>query len=715
MVILRAINASWPRRIQFAALAGLASVSILAGESKDLRAEWFGVKKNRPPVESVEARTNEGFDKAIRNLLKEANRLEKKGELDQAIILSDRAAKIAEESSSLVKISPDLSASAISNYSKELRLKKKKVELSLKRAKTPSLNTAAVDSSRLTRESPPRIKPTRSSIVKSPVAAEKIANRSRGNENAETAMESTYRGETSSSRRNSETPVIVRNAVRDVPNSAPDEIPSSSQRPVEVATKSEKAGNVKTVVAEESTFEPFVDEEPRQAYLPPENRSYPQSTVASNEVIDTEIPDAKTDPENVTLISLSSIDSEKPPFDSNVVKLRYRYKDSKRHPTASSKSTSDTEMCEAEPIIPTETMETNETSSEQEQQLPSDLQDDESRDIQVRDLREEAADLRSASDLGESRPASTIPADESPEVDEEPQFAPAKTLSPFRIRRTLKLRNTYSVLPLLTPSVARSTRQPVIGRTSIVHWRPAKESSPVVADDAILGKGLKTVASAVEIRRMQSDNDKSVFDHGSTGIRHGSARDAEIQDELEATTESTVVRTSEQSDGNRSVARREIKGSLWDNAAVPTFDGTSRQAMPQSENQRNAPLPPKTNRIEQTAFTPPRHPVTKDLRSALNRDSIEATEQFDDSSTGSTSVTDDLTEISSIEQPDDTESWMDDVPSADAVVNNNLIQQSTGPTGLPESTVSTMLGTFGILLLIAGIWMVRATAGIKHD
>ena len=58
---------------------------------------------------------------------------------------------------------------------------------------------------------------------------------------------------------------------------------------------------------------------------------------------------------------------------------------------------------------------------------------------------------------------------------------------------------------------------------------------------------------------------------------------------------------------------------------------------------------------------------------------------------------------------------MDDLESADAIVNADLVQQTTGQTGLPESTVSTMLGAFGVALLIAGIWMVRATAGIKHD
>ena len=132
MVIFRAIYASWPRRIQFAAFAGLTSLSILAGNSKCLRAEWFSLKKGPARAETAEPRANEGFDKAIRTLLKEANRLENKGELDQAIILADRAAKIAEESSSLVKVSSDISSSAISEYANSLRKKKQQVELGLR-------------------------------------------------------------------------------------------------------------------------------------------------------------------------------------------------------------------------------------------------------------------------------------------------------------------------------------------------------------------------------------------------------------------------------------------------------------------------------------------------------------------------------------------------------------------------------------------------------
>ena len=98
----------------------------------------------------------------------------------------------------------------------------------------------------------------------------------------------------------------------------------------------------------------------------------------------------------------------------------------------------------------------------------------------------------------------------------------------------------------------------------------------------------------------------------------------------------------------------------------------------------------------------------------MNRDSIEASVQVSESSIESSSEAPDFGEITEEEKPDESESWMDEPESTDNVVNNDLIQTASR-TGLPESTVSTMLGAFGIALLIAGIWMVRATAGIKHD
>ena len=722
MVTFRAINASWPRRVQFAAFAGLASVSILAAGPKGLRAEWFAFKKIPIPVESLEPQPNDGFDKAIRNILKEAKRLEKKGQFDQAIILAERAAKISEESSSLVKMAPDISSSAIAGYATELRLKKQQVELSQKRVKTPALNTTAIASSRLSKESPPaKDKPTRSSYAKSPVPAESVASQVRGKENSETDLESPFRDQPSQSRprprANNTNSIAASTANRDVIESESFDLPSPSERPFERETTTKDDDNVSTIVAstEEPPFEPFIEEEPRQTRVQHDIRSFRKSVARSRDAIQAEKVHATPDPEKLTLISSSSVDAEHPttPSDTQAVKLRYRYQDTEARPIVSIKSTSDFRTLETETEVTTAAIETDGSSSEHDGQSLADRPETEFPVIQVRDLRQAAGDSY-ALDPGKPLPTSKITKEESPEDDEEQRSVPIKALSPFRIRRSLKLRNTYSVLPLLTPIAARPTREPVVGRTSIIHWRPAKDASSVATDDAIPEDNFKTNVSAVEIRHMQSDTDRSIINHGSTGIRHGSTRDSKIQAALEVITESSISNRSKRTDENSSLARREFRGSLWDNAAAPTFEGTWRPAKPQSENQGSAPLPPKTNRIEQTSFFQPQHTVKKDLRSELNRNSIKVSEQASNSSLESSSETADFAETSEAEQPVDSQSWMDEVESADAIVTSDSIQQSAGEAGLPESTVSTMLGAFGVGLLIAGIWVFRATAGIKH-
>ena len=722
MVIFRAINASWPRRIQFAAFAVLATASILAGVPKGVRAEWFAFKKIPVPVETLEPKPNEGFDKAIRNLLKEAQRHEKKGELDQAINLAERAAKISDESSSLVRVAPDISSSAISDYAKELRIKKQQVELSLKRAKTPTSNTVSVASGRLKKESPTaKDNAPRSSRVKPPVETEPVASHVRGKDNSETDLESKFSGKANqsqqNSRRNDSTSVAVNIATSDMPESESVDLPSPSERTVERVTTMKKAVAVKTIVTstEELPFEPFAEEEPRQTHVPLDIRSFPESNVVSTEAIQTANVDVTAEPRNVTLIASSSIESEHPTTrtDTQTVKLRNRYQDTDPSATASIKSTSDVRILETKGKVTTASIEIDDPSNDRDEQPLADRQVNEFPVIQVRDLRQ-AADRSSELDPGDTLPTSTIPKEEFPEMERENQPTPSKSLSPFRIRGSLKLRNTYSVLPMLTPIAARSTREPVVGRTSIIHWRPVRDALSVTTDDAIPENDFKTDASATGIRQMQSDNDRSVIDHVSTGIRHSSAHDSEIQAALELTTASSVKGTLRRSDENNSIARREFRGSLWDNAAAPTFEGTWRPAKPHPENQGSAPLPPKSNRIEQTAFVQPHHEVKKDLRSQLNRDSTEVIEQASTAPLESSSMHADLAETAKQPQVVESESINDNVELDDTIVTNNSTPQSVHKTGLSESTASTILGAFGIGLLIAGLWMFRVTVGSKH-
>ena len=124
MVAFRANSVWWTRRMRCAAVVGLTSISLLSGDTSHVFAEWFARPKVPKLVEPTEPQSNTGFDTAIRKLLKEAKAAENKGEIDRALILAERAAKISESSSSLVKSAQDVSPAATAAYARVLRYKR---------------------------------------------------------------------------------------------------------------------------------------------------------------------------------------------------------------------------------------------------------------------------------------------------------------------------------------------------------------------------------------------------------------------------------------------------------------------------------------------------------------------------------------------------------------------------------------------------------------
>lgn len=118
------VNSVWSRRIRRAAVVAVASVSLLGSELQHAFAEKPSRAKVPKIAESAEPRSNNSFDEAIRKLLKEAKTAESKGEIDRAVFLAERAAKISESSSELVKTSKDVSPAATASYARVLRQKR---------------------------------------------------------------------------------------------------------------------------------------------------------------------------------------------------------------------------------------------------------------------------------------------------------------------------------------------------------------------------------------------------------------------------------------------------------------------------------------------------------------------------------------------------------------------------------------------------------------
>ena len=137
MVEFPAKNPWWTRRFRCAAFAGLTCVSLFGPYANPVSADLFPHPKIPKPVENEEPQKNSGFDNAIRKLLKEAKSAEKKGELDRALILAERAAKISEASTGLVTPADDVSPAAMTRYAKELRMKIAELAKKQRPAETP--------------------------------------------------------------------------------------------------------------------------------------------------------------------------------------------------------------------------------------------------------------------------------------------------------------------------------------------------------------------------------------------------------------------------------------------------------------------------------------------------------------------------------------------------------------------------------------------------
>lgn len=130
------VNSAWNRAVRRATVVAMTSVSLLASECQYAFAEKPSRSKVPKIAESAEPKSSSSFDDAIRKLLKEAKTAETKGEIDRAVFLAERAAKISESSSELVKSSKDVSPAATASYARILR--QKRAELLAKQKATES-------------------------------------------------------------------------------------------------------------------------------------------------------------------------------------------------------------------------------------------------------------------------------------------------------------------------------------------------------------------------------------------------------------------------------------------------------------------------------------------------------------------------------------------------------------------------------------------------
>jgi len=182
------IDSSLTCRFRCAVVLGLTSISRIASEGNTAHGAWWPFS-SRKPADDAGPKANTGYNAPIRKLMKEAKAEEEKGDLDRAIALADRAARVSESTSKIVKPAPDVSPEATLKYANELRLKKTELSVKSKDA-TPSrgkLADAPTDArSSVAKETPPRSKklvvakdapktPDRKVAAKKPVSPAAVA------------------------------------------------------------------------------------------------------------------------------------------------------------------------------------------------------------------------------------------------------------------------------------------------------------------------------------------------------------------------------------------------------------------------------------------------------------------------------------------------------------------------------------------------------------
>ena len=117
-----------PRNWRVITVASLTSLGLACGAGQSVQGEWWSLPKAKPettkaaPAKPVP--TENGFSPTIHRLMSDARQYAEKGELDKAVQLAERAAKISEASSQLLGPASDCSPEKTAQFANELRARR---------------------------------------------------------------------------------------------------------------------------------------------------------------------------------------------------------------------------------------------------------------------------------------------------------------------------------------------------------------------------------------------------------------------------------------------------------------------------------------------------------------------------------------------------------------------------------------------------------------
>ena len=119
---------SLPRNWRVITVASLTTLGLAYGVGQSALGEWWSLPKAKPEAATVPApkpaTTENGFSSTIHRLMSDARLYADKGDLDKAIQLAERAAKISEASSQLIGPASDCSPEKTAQFANDLRARR---------------------------------------------------------------------------------------------------------------------------------------------------------------------------------------------------------------------------------------------------------------------------------------------------------------------------------------------------------------------------------------------------------------------------------------------------------------------------------------------------------------------------------------------------------------------------------------------------------------
>ena len=262
---------------------------------------------------------------------------------------------------------------------------------------------------------------------------------------------------------------------------------------------------------------------------------------------------------------------------------------------------------------------------------------------------------------------------------------------------------------------ASPSRNSVVGKTSLIKWRPAKDetASVTTANRSMT----KTAEFPNELRQSLPSPilPPSSATPGSAEQPWFSLPSVRIGQSDNTNSQPLVVSTQ---------PRHELRGSLLDNATAPSIDGSSGSISGASKKDgieagtsNPAPPPPAGFSVKQASFGSPDEPIRRHCRSRRDLDSTSLAKQEEMGGLASiraTASTPNLAEIDDAEDPSEADQKIGLKDATQPQSTDGFVDRLAQFLGLPSSTVSSLLGTSVIMMIAAGLWIVRSTVRVKN-